>query len=128
MMTNTRLLKKWMLDLTSVKETSGSRSKVGHQSILVFGKGDGKIEVEETIAQYEPAKALALNLESRSMKSYQSFQFETINSDQTRLVADIKVNLRPMIINLMGLFLKPSIRNQQKEDLMRLKRLIEERN
>ncbi|MEM6722381.1 MAG: SRPBCC family protein [Bacteroidota bacterium] len=127
-MTNTRLLKKWMLDLTQVKETSGSRSKPGHQSILIFGKGEGALEVEETIIEFNKPKQLKLDLASRNMKSQQTFQFEALPDQKTRINARIKVNLRPAIINLFILFLRPSIRNQQRGDLKRLKRLIEERN
>lgn len=127
-MTNTRLLKKWMLDLTQVKETSGSRSKPGHQCILVFGKGEAALEVEETILHFEKPKKLELDLSSKTMRSHQTFIFEALPNDQTRIDARIKVNLRPVILNLFILFLRPSIRNQQKGDLKRLKRLIQERN
>lgn len=127
-MTNTRLLKKWMLDLTQVKETAGSRSKPGHQSIFVFGKGEAALEVEETIVHFEKPKKLELDLSSRTMKSNQTYQFEAVSDQQTRIQARIKVNLRPAILNLFILFLRPSIRNRQKGDLKRLKRLIEERN
>lgn len=127
-MTNTRLMKKWMLDLTSVKEINGNRSRPGHKSKLVFGTGDKALEVEETIVQIDKPKTLKLELFSRTMRSKQSFQLESLPENKTRINARIQVALRPVIIGFFIFFLAPSIRKQQEGDLKRLKRIIEERN
>lgn len=124
-LTDPNYLKKWMLDFEGYQAISGRRWRTGGKGKLLFGKDKSRLEVIEDILEAIPGEKFEAFLYHKNMDTLQSYRLTTLDDGNTRLTLEFDVKLRPAILNLFGRLFKRSFKNQQWQDLKRLKQVIE---
>ena len=106
------------------KQLSGRQRQAGAKLILVFKDKAGELEVNEQVLEVTKGKLIRSELSHKNMRTQQNFRF--LNQGGTcKVLVDTQVRLRPAVFNLFGFFVKGPMQKQQREDLQRLKQVIE---
>ena len=123
-LTSSAKLGEWMRDFQSIKSIKGRRSKVGGKSKLMMRDTRSSFSIEEEILEFDRNKRFKVQLDHSEMMTAIDYQFGD-NGDTTILIAKYHIGFKNVLNSFFGLFFKIPMRNQQREDLQKLKRKVE---
>lgn len=120
-------MKRWMKGFQEFRPVKGRPRKTGSMAIQVFREpDDSTTEVREEVLNLTPNQSLQLLLTHKNMDSTVYYRFLDLG-EHTRLRVDVSTRLKPRIFSLLTLFVKGPMRRRQQEDLLRLKKHLENR-
>ncbi len=123
---NPKNLPHWVDGFEKFKPLSGKARKVGSIGIHLYKDKEGKFEVREEVLSHEVGKSLKTQLSHKNMETTLNLRFLN-QGDSTKLIAEVKVNLKPYLFNLAAPFVKGPMKKQQLTDLKRLKHCFEQK-
>lgn len=119
-----RNLPRWVDDLQQYNQKTGKRSKKGGLGTLVFEDKEGKLKVKEEVIQYIPNQIFEIFLSHSDMESTVINKFLD-QGTSTKIIVETKVKLKPLIANVLSLFVKGEMKSKQAADYKRLKQNLE---
>ncbi|MGB0982593.1 MAG: SRPBCC family protein [Saprospiraceae bacterium] len=124
-LTSSSKLGEWMKDFQSIKTTSGRRTKVGGVSKLIFKDAKSAYSIKEEVLGFERNERFEIELEHTEIITRINYRFGAKDARTTILVADYQVKFKNPLNRIFGIFFKIPMRNQQQEDLTRLKNKLD---
>lgn len=123
-LTNSTKLPEWMQGLQSVSLIKGRRNQSGNQSKLHFKEGNTKFVVDEEVLNYHRHDQFTVYLNHSEMTTVIDYILKE-EKRTTILTANYEVKFKNIISRIFSIFFKVPMRNQQAQDLKKLKKLIE---
>lgn len=114
----------WMKDFQSIKPIKGRRSQVGGRSKIMMKDASSAFALEEKVIEFERNKRFKVEIEHSEMTTIIDYQLGG-KDEKTVLVAKYHIGFKNIMNGVFALFFKIPMRNQQREDLARLKKKIE---
>ena len=125
LMCNTNNMIKWETNFTGFQPIKGRKRKIGSTGHRIYHEPDETItKIKEEITEVKKNELLAYQLTHDNFMSYITCQFLD-QGGQVMMIEDTEVKFRPAILNLIGIFMKGSMRKQREGDLMKFKKLLE---
>lgn len=119
-----RNLPRWQGNYLKFKAGKGaSKRPSGSKSTHVYTDVKGELEVEELVIKNVAGQEFEHRMRAKNLNSKVRYRFLD-RGDQTEIVVDNEVSLKPALLNIFGFFLKSNMREQQAEDLARLRELL----
>lgn len=116
---------KWETNFTGFQPIKGQRRKMGSTGHRIYHEPDGTItKIKEEVTETKKNELLAYQLTHANFMSYITCQFLD-QGGQIMMIEDTEVTFRPRILNLIGIFMKGSMRKQRETDLKKFKQLLE---
>lgn len=124
-LTSSEKLGEWMKDFQSIKTTEGRRTKVGGVSKLIFKDAKSAYSIKEEVLGFERNERFEIQLEHPEIITTINYRLGAKDVKTTILVADYRIKFKNPLNRVFGVFFKIPMRNQQEEDLRRLKNKLE---
>jgi len=119
-------LSQWLDGFQAYKSIKGRNRGVGSQATHIYQDSAGKLEVHEEVLAVIPDKSFKSRLTHKNMDTTLEYRFLD-QGDETKVVTDTHVKLKPAVFNLFSFFMKGQMKKQQQADLRKLKHLLEAR-
>lgn len=116
---------KWMANFQRLDTVKGKRPRKGSISTQVFSDSKGIMEMREEILGFERNQKFQLLLSHKNIETNQTFEFIPQSKDITRVILTNDIRLIPAFMGVFSVFMKGQMRQQQEENLMRFKKLLE---
>jgi uncharacterized protein YndB with AHSA1/START domain len=124
-LTNSKKLGEWMKDFQSIKTTEGRRTKVGAVSKLVFKDAKSAYSIKERVLGFERNERFEVELEHPDIITTINYRLGAKDENTTVIVVDYRIKFKNPLNKIVGIFFKIPMRNQQEEDIRRLKNKLE---
>ncbi len=126
-MLSTQDMIKWEHEFTAFQPIKGQRRKINSTGNRIYKdeKGD-TMKVKEEVIDRIHNQLFRYHLVQQNFISTVTCRFLD-QGDSTLMIEETKMKLRPAILNLVGIFMKPAMLKQRKKDLLTFKNLIENR-
>ena len=120
-----RNLKRWQANYERFRAGKGAGKRPsGSRSTHIFKDVKGELEVEELVIKNVADREFEHRMTAKNMSSKVHYRFLD-RGDSTEVVVENELSLKPALLNLFGIFLKGSMREQQAADLRALKGEVE---
>lgn len=124
LMCSTNAMVKWEKNFNGFQPVKGQKRRLGSIGNRIYHEPDGEItKIKEEITEVKKNQLLAYQLTHNNFLSYVECKFID-QGGQTLLIEDTDVKFRPAILNLVGFFMKGSMKKQREADLNKFKELL----
>jgi uncharacterized protein YndB with AHSA1/START domain len=123
-LTNATKLPEWTQGLQTVRLVKGRRNQAGSQSKLQFKDGSSKFTVDEDVLNYHRYEQFTVYLNHTEMTTVVDYILKE-EKRATILTANYEIKFKNIISRIFSIFFKSPMRNQQVNDLKKLKELVE---
>lgn len=124
---NTENLPYWLSGFVSVTPISGERGAVGSKSTIVLNERGKEMIITETLLELTPSRQFRCAMESKQMNSECDFRFVSFGHT-TELIQTVQLHPKGLMMKFLLPFLKGSVVKTMTNDLIWLKKFIEEHN
>ncbi len=118
-------LAEWTKDCQSVKTIKGRRNDAGHTSKIIMKDAKSTYSIEEEVLMYQRNQRFKIILTHKELTSEVDYLLEKVSDEHTKLHARYNIRFTNFLNRIFSSFFKIPIRNQQTEDLRKLKRILE---
>lgn len=118
-------LSKWQPTLVSMKHISGKEGEPGAKSRMVYKRGNGTMEMTETIVTRNLPEEFTANYETDGVLNINRNYFHAVSDTQTRWVTDTEFQFSSFMMKVMGFVLPFVFKNQTREFMDNFKNLAE---
>lgn len=126
LMRDTQAMHEWETNFTSFQAIKGARRKINSTGYRIYTEPDGvKTKVKEEVTAVKLDEKFAYQLTHQQFMSYVECRFID-QGTQTLLIEETEVRFRPALLNLLGFFMKGSMKKQRRADLMKFKQILEQ--
>lgn len=121
-------LAKWQPNLLHMEHMSGEPGESGAKTRMVYKRGNGEMEMIETIVTRNLPDEFTANYETNGVLNINRNYFHTVSEKQTRWVTDTEFKFDNFMLNLMGMFTPFMFKNETRSTMQRFKEFAETGN
>ena len=122
---NPENMKHWQRGLTGFEHIHGTPNEIGSKMKLFYKMGSRKMELIETITNYEMPHAFHVTYDTKGMHNVQENFFEEISENQTKWTSKNEFLPTSFMLRMMTLIMPKAFKKQSKKYLQDFKNFAE---